>query len=227
MTTKQTGQGKDAGRRRKRLSRRSVRRARRPQWVCRLRSLSRVIASSRRMIDSTMHAFEQVAGRAERAPIRTSRDLQRLEACLRDASVRLERAVRRLGETTDSMLLEGGSLAGAPRLLTEATVRWLETAKALADSSSDLFTFHENLLEGVRSGELAPEAETPRRLPRIIAVPRLISARGFLLCRRSSALDRIATIPARRRRTACRATADAPRRISRGRAPPLFSNCLL
>jgi hypothetical protein len=137
------------------------------------------------------------------------------------------RAARGLCETTDSMKLEPERLAGAPRLLTDATVRWLQTAKALAETSDQLFTFHENLLEGVRSGELAPEVETPRRLPRIVTIPRLIFARDFLLCRRSSAHDRISTIPARRRRTACRAAADAPRRISRGRAPPLVSNCLL
>jgi hypothetical protein len=226
MRAKQTGKRKDAGMRAQRRPRRGMRH-RRPEWAARLRRLNRALASSWRVIDETMHAFERAAERAERTPLRTSRDLLRLGARLARASNGLMRAVRGLSDTTDSLMRAPEPVANAPLLLTEATVRWIRTAQALADSSSSLFDFHEDLLKSVRSGELVPEAETPRRRPRIVGIQHLISARDFLLCRRSSAHDRIATIPARRRRTACPATADAPPRISRGRAPPSFSNCLL
>jgi hypothetical protein len=48
----------------KRLVRRGARRARRPQWVGRLRRLNRALASSLRMIDSTMEAIERASSRA-------------------------------------------------------------------------------------------------------------------------------------------------------------------
>ena len=222
MRTTQT-EGKDAGTREQRLPGRVLR----PSWAGRLRNLNRVLAASRRMVDSTWYAFEEAAERAARCPVRTTRDLQRLMRRLRDVTRRLEQATLRLRETTDAMLLEPEQMADATRLITDATTRWLLTAIAVSDTSWQLLELQKDLLEDLRSGEIVPEAEAPRRLPRITAVPHLISARDFLLCRRSSAHDRIASIPERRRRTAWRPTADAPRRISRGRAPPLVSNCLL
>jgi hypothetical protein len=179
------------------------------------------------MIDSTMEAIDRASSRVARAPIRTTRDLQRLSKRLTGATVRLSRAARGVGETAQSLLLEPERMSGAPRLLIDATARWLLVAMALDDASAQLLSVQEGVLEGLCSGEITPEAEATKRLPRIAVTPRVISAREFLLCRRSSARDRIASIPARRRRTACRATTDAPRRISRGRAPPLASTCLL
>ncbi len=179
------------------------------------------------MIDSTMEAIDRASSRAARCPIRTTRDLQRLSARLTGATARLARAVRYVGATTESLALEPERASEAPRLLIDATARWIQVAIALDDTSAQLLSVQEGVLEGLCSGELTPEAEATKRLPRIVVTPRVISARQFLLCRRSSARDRIASIPARRRRTACRATTDAPRRISRGRAPPLSSTCLL
>jgi hypothetical protein len=210
----------------RRLGRRGARRARRPLWVARLRRLNRAVTSSLGMIDSTMEAIDRASSRAARSPIRTTRDLQRLSARLTGATARLARAVRCLDETTESLRLEPERASGAPLLLIEATHRWVLVAVALDDASAQLLSVEEGVLEGLCSGELTPEAESVK-LPRIAVTPRVISAREFLLCRRSSARDRIASIPARRRRTACRATTEAPRRISRGRAPPLSSTCLL
>lgn len=210
----------------RRLGRRGAR-ARRPLWVAQLRRLNRAVASSLRMIDSTMEAIDRASSRAARCPIRTTRDLQRLSARLTGATARLARAVRYVGATTESLALEPERASEAPRLLIDATARWIQVAIALDDTSAQLLSVQEGVLEGLCSGELTPEAEATKRLPRIVVTPRVISARQFLLCRRSSARDRIASIPARRRRTACRATTDAPRRISRGRAPPLSSTCLL
>jgi hypothetical protein len=211
----------------RRLDRRSVRRARRPLWVAPLRRLNRAVASSLRMVDSTRAAIERASSRVARSPIRTTRDLQRLSARLTGATARLARAVRGVGETAESLRLEPERAREAPRLLIDATTRWLVVAVALDNASAQLLSVQEGVLEGLCSGELTPEAGATKRLPRIIVTPRVISAREFLLCRRSSARDRIASIPARRRRTACRATTDAPRRISRGRAPPLSSTCVL
>jgi hypothetical protein len=179
------------------------------------------------MIDSTMEAIERASSHAARCPIRTTRDLQRLSTRLTAATVRLSRAVRAMGETTESMRLEPERTSGAPRLLVEATVRWVRAAVALDSTSAQLLSLQEEVLAGLSSGELTPETDGTKRLPRIVVTPRVISAREFLLCRRASARDRIASIPARRRRTGCRATTDAPQRISRGRAPPLSSTGVL
>jgi hypothetical protein len=211
----------------RRLVRRGVRRARRPLWVARLRRLNRAVAASSRMIDSTMEAIERASGHAAECPVRTTRELQRLSRRLSGASLRLSQAVRAMGDTSESMLREPERAGGAPRLLIDATARWARAALALDHTSAQLLSLQEEVLEGLCSGEIIPESDGTKRLPRIVVTPRIISAREFLLCRRKSARDRIASIPARRRRTACRATTDAPRRISRGRAPPLSSTCLL
>jgi hypothetical protein len=140
---------------------------------------------------------------------------------------RLEHAVRSFGETTEAIAVEPEQLADVPRLLNDATGRWLLIAHAIDYTSAQLCAVQQDVLQDLLSGAIVPEEERPKRLPRITVVPHLISARAFLLCRRRGAHDRIASIRARRRRTTCRPAADAPRRISRGRAPPPVSNCLL
>jgi hypothetical protein len=227
MQTEQTGQRKDADTRTKRMSRRGFRRAKRPSWVSRLRRMNRALAASRRIADAAWDALGHATERAARSPIRTSREMHRLGKRLIDAMERLERAVLGLGETTESMARERRGVPDAPRLLTEATARWIVAARIIAETSDQLCIVQENLLQDVLSGAIVAEDEQPRRRMRITGAPHLISARDFLLCRRKSAHDRIASIPARRRRTACRAAADAPRRISRGRAPPAVSHCQL
>ena len=85
----------------KRLVRRGARRARRPQWVGRLRRLNRALTSSSRMIDSTMEAIERASSRAADCPIHTTRDLHRLMRRLVAASVRLGRSARGVTATRD------------------------------------------------------------------------------------------------------------------------------
>jgi len=188
--------------------------------------MNRALAASRRIIDATLDAAGRASDRAARSPIRTSRELQRLGKRLIDATNRLQRAALGLGETTDAMAHAPEGVPNAGRLLTEATARWLLAAVAIDQTSEQLCILQDNLLEDILSGAIVPEDEQPKRRPRITGVPHLISARDFLLCRRKSAHDRIASIPARRRRTPCRAAADAPRSISRGRAPPVVSSSL-
>jgi hypothetical protein len=52
-------------------------------------------------------------------------------------------------------------LAGAPRLLTDATLRWLLAAKALAETSDQLFTFHERAAAARRKKQQAAATATP------------------------------------------------------------------
>ncbi|HEX6160777.1 MAG TPA: hypothetical protein VF111_11465 [Thermoanaerobaculia bacterium] len=215
MRAKQTQKRKDA------------RRAQRQPWVGPLRRLNRALAASRRMIDSTTDGIVAACDRAISCPVRTTRDLHRLSGRLIDATKRLERAARGLGETSVAVLRAPEQAGQVPRLLFEATQRWGGTAALLADVSEHLFALQEAVLHELEVGHLVPEPQQPKRRPRIATAPRINPAREFLLCRRARAHDRVASIPARRRRTACPATTEAPRRICRGRAPPVVSNCLL
>jgi hypothetical protein len=189
--------------------------------------MNRALAAARRLVDATRDAVGRASDSGARAPIRTTRELQRLHKRLSTGTTLLQRAALGLGDTTVSMDRAPEGVPDAERLLTDAVGRWVLAAIAISQTSEQLCVVQEGLLQDVLSGEIVPEQEQPRRRPRITTVPHLISARDFLLCRRKSAHDRIASIPARRRRTASRPAADAPRRISRGRAPPVVSNCSL
>ena len=82
---------------------------------------------------------------------------------------------------------------------------------------------------GERLARIAEWLETladPDELRKLIAPPRPVPA--WLVSQypsRPSDLLRILLL--RRRRSRCRATEDAPRRISRGRAPPFVQTCSL
>ena len=225
MSAQQTGQTRNTQRCGKPLSRRKMRRP--PSWVSHFRRLRRNLASSMRMIDETMAAVVLAAEQAVHSPLRTVRDLDRLSAILIAASIRLDRAVRGLQQTSNALVRDPRRAADATRLLMQATQQWVQIAKALAEVSERLFTLQEGLVDDLESGRRAMEPQVWPRRRRRIAVHRIQFAREFLRSRRSRAHDRIASIPLRRRRTACRATTDAPRRICRGRAPPVSSNCLL
>jgi hypothetical protein len=160
--------------------------------------------------------------------VHTSRDLSRVSARLVDARVRLERALRGLTATNGCLGVKPEQAQCASRLLIEASIRSLRIAYTIEDTSAEVFQLQTSVLECLALGRLEPECTDPaaKRRPRIILTPRTIPARAFLHCRRSSARDRIASVPTPRRRARA-AAVDAPRRISRGRAPPSASTCPL
>lgn len=194
-------------------------REKQPRWVRPLRRLHRDLDRGLKLLDSTRRAIS--AATATR-PIRTSRRLYRASFGLLEAQARLSSAVRGLDTITEAARQAPEQAAEVPWLLLEATQRWVNLAGELAVMSNHLYGLHTDVTAGLKSGELVPEPLEPAaaRRPRIIVTPRIISARAFLLHRRKSALDRIASIPARRRPAARISSTDAPRRISRGRAPP-------
>jgi len=186
------------------------------------------LASTERLIDSTHDAVQSAWDTCIDAPVRTSRDLRRATARLMEAAIRLRRAARRLSETSRCIGAEPERAGQAPELLSDASRRWDAIAELLYQTLEETFDLRIGVREGLEIGELVPERTGPaaKRLPRILLAPRTISAREFLLCRRSSARDRIALLPTPRRRARI-AAVDAPRRISRGRAPPPASTCTL
>ena len=195
------------------------------RWDHPIHRAQRHIDSSQSLVDSIRRALLDSTDSAAARPIGTSRKLNRVSCRILDAHAHLASASRDIDAVMKSAVLAPELAADVPMLLIEMTQQWVEVARQIALLSNDLFGFHEEVLDGLKSGELVPEPPAARR-PRIIVIPRLISARAFLLHRRKSALDRIASIPARRPPAARISSTDAPRRISRGRAPPSDSICL-
>jgi hypothetical protein len=183
--------------------------------------MRRAIDSSLRLIDSTRRVVEASKQSAARRPIRTWRTLRRASDSLIEASIRLDVAV--------CIMLKPERADAAPELLNDATWRWIDASEDFRKVSAQLGELQAHLLESLEQGLIQPEPDEPAadRRPRIRIVPPAIPARSFLIYRRSTARDRIASVPLRRRPTAPAATGDAPRQISRGRAPPSASNCLL
>src|SRR5215203_215527 len=210
---------KDANRARREKGPLDASRPKPQRWMHSVDRLHRHLDSVALLLHTTWLAMIDSTDTAEARPIATSRKLHRLSCRVQDAHAHLCSASRDLDAIAESASRAPELAAEVPMLLMEAAERWVDTARQIALTSNDLFGFHEEVLDGLRTGELVAEPATARR-PRIVVIPRLISARAFLLHRRKSALDRIASVPARRPPAARIASTDAPRRISRGRAPP-------
>lgn len=205
------------------------RRERLPRWVRPLRRLHRALDYSSELLESTFRTVWIADDSAAERPLQTSRTLHRASYRLSAASAHLSNAARNLDAITEAALLEPERAAEVPQLLIEATLRWFSVAGDLALVSDELYGLHSNVYAGLKSGEIVPEPVEPptHRRRRIVVKPHIVFARDFLLHRRKRALDRIASVPKRRRPAAPMAATDAPRQISRGRAPPPTSNCLL
>lgn len=180
-----------------------------------------------RLIASTLHAVTDSERCVRRRPIKASRQLQDASGRLMVASARLQRAARQLGAMNQCIRREPESAQDAPLFLVEATEYCAYLNEWLGEVADKVLTFHEDVLNGLETGTLVPEPP-PGRRPRIILAPRPAPVRAFLAARRQPrAADRIAAILSRRRRTPRPAAVRVPRRNPTGRAPPVFSTCLL
>lgn len=188
--------------------------------------MRRAIDRSRQLIERARQVVEASArstpeDRRGRA-VQMTRDHHRASKWLVEAMRGLQRGTGDLGETNESMLLAVDRAGCVPGLLMEQTGRWVETARDIALLSNQLEELRGLPFDSIENFIPVPGRDDDGR-PRIIVTPRIIWARPFLLLRRSRIRDRFLTIFVRRRRTRARLAADAPRRISRGRAPPFTS----
>jgi hypothetical protein len=154
-------------------------------------------------------------------PFRTWVALDHARDALRVASTRLDRAeVPLFGPI-------GGS-GPLPRTLWNTRSRWFAAVEELDQITSELEARDEQLVDSIRRGFEwggRPTAAPVRRV-RIIPKPRTDAVRWFLVVRLISARDRISSVPVRRPRPVAIAAEDAPRQISRGRAPPALATLL-
>ena len=117
----------------------------------------------------------------------------------------------------------------AAELVEMATERFQTVSQYISVAVNQVVLGHEQILQGIESGEIAPEDlvldDRPRR--RVIRHNPLF-VRAFLSARRQPRVgDRITPILRRRRRTLLPAEVRVPRRHLLGRAPPLSSTCSL
>jgi hypothetical protein len=198
----------------------------RPAWVRPFRRLQRCLDASVRLIGATVRTYDASQRHAHHRPIGTSLDLTRASRRLRDATARLERAALALAATSECVAREPEGAAGLPPMLCKEVERWIGVAQWLAEVADGVFTLHEDVLAGLETGQFLPERSAFER-PRIAVAPRPSFVRAFLLRRQPRAIDRIASILRRRRRTPRPAALRVPRRSVLGRAPPLSSISLL
>ncbi|PYQ31661.1 MAG: hypothetical protein DMF56_00710 [Acidobacteria bacterium] len=199
---------------------------RRRAWVRPIRRLHRALDSSVHLISRSLLSAGASERRAQRRPIRSSRELEKIEELILLASSRLSQAARELSKVHACIARDPENAGDAPELLILATERWIFMAGWLAASAGSVFDSHQDVLDGIRNGTLVPERSAFPR-PRIIPAPRPVPIRAFLLCRQHRVRDRIAPLLHRRRRTPRPAALTVPNPSVMGRAPPLFPGCLL
>jgi hypothetical protein len=180
----------------------------------------RLIESSRRAIDASELLVTE-------HPLRAGRQMDQVAGWLAEAGEQLGRGVKALSEANEQVARVPAYAGGAPRLLIVATVRWIDAAAKLAMLSDRLNNSSSALVDYVKGGT-AP-LDLSELLPKPVPAPRRISfaVRRPSLKFLSVENRRVFCIHLRRQRSARVTVAEAPRRIVRGRAPPVVSTCSL
>jgi hypothetical protein len=188
--------------------------------------VNHAIDASVRMLCSSLRTAAGASRRAPWRPVRASRDLHGASMLLIRASLRLVRVAQELEEAAARAARDPENAGQVPQLLVETTERWALLAGLLNENADRVSSARRAVLEDLRTGALVPERPADPR-PRIILAPRPVPVRAFLRLRQPRVADRIASLLRRRRRIPRPAALRVPRRAILGRAPPLFSDCLL
>jgi len=179
----------------------------------RISRVKRAIASSLRRMESSERVIEDCRRRGARRPVKTLIRLMRTSSVLSTAAHDMERALR-------------GLPPAPPMVLLETMARWVDATGRLAELSERADLTRATLTDAVLSGavpldpfdhllealRLMAEPRDKATLPRLDLMEPDSGFRQFFI---------------RHRRFVPAALADAPRRISRGRAPPALSTCPL
>jgi hypothetical protein len=196
----------------------------RESWIRPYLRTRRAIAESQRLIDSSRRIIEACEELVAEHPLRACRQIEYVRGRLGRALARLERGTRSLNETNNRVMLSLEYAGDAPRLMMDAATRWGGAVTSLAALCERLdcdFVMLVNYVshagacldidELFKSGGPAPRLSTRRNFPAT-----LFSERSRVFC-----------IHVRRKRSSRLTVVEAPKRIFRGRAPPVFSTCSL
>ena len=182
-----------------------------------LRSAEGFIGMARRII-------ERCETIAVEHPIKAVHDMYRVTGLLVEAADRLARLGKCIRETYDRIAEAPGECGDAPARMIADLQSWIETGTKLALLRNRFDKSFAELIEYAQSGD-APLDMSELLKRRVHPVP--VLARHPAPRVLSVENDRIFRIHVRRQRPARLAVAEAPTRVSRGRAPPLVSTCSL
>jgi hypothetical protein len=182
--------------------------------------MQRAIDATLRRIDDSCRVIDSSARVAARRPFQAACQLYHAYSRLTEAAGHLGRASHRMNDTFDSLAATPEPAADARERLIAATARWIDAARQLCEARIRFDETFAPLKELAKNpdAELDPRPRIPTPRPR---------SRWFLQYCPPQPADRIRLLLTRRRRSAVPRPADAPRRVSRGRAPPFASICLL
>ncbi|HEV7573123.1 MAG TPA: hypothetical protein VGQ21_16605, partial [Thermoanaerobaculia bacterium] len=190
------------------------------------RRTHRAIDSTLRLIALSRFLLNECETFAGVRPRWATRRIQRVSDRLVEAAARLRRGVECLSTTYDCFAHAPADAVGASNRLIDAMTDWLDAEKQIFLLSKRLEDTSARLAAYIESGIAPPldldellKKEGPVRKPIVLRIPapRVLSIEN----------NRIFCIHIRRQRSARLTVAEAPRRIFRGRAPPLLSTCSL
>ena len=198
---------------------------RQERWIRPFRRTNRAIDSTLRLIARSRWLLNECEISAGVRPLWATRQLVRVSGRLVQAAARLGRGAECWNATNDCIAYAPADAGGAPERMIAAIGDWIDAATQLAMLSNRLEDTSARLLAYIKvdTGPLDLETllkkEGPAPKPIVFRLP---SARVL-----SIENNRIFCIHVRRQRSARPTVAEAPRRIFRGRAPPLVSTCSL
>jgi len=198
----------------------------RERWIRPFRRTNRAIDSTRRLIALSRFLLNECEAFAGVRPRWATRQLQRVSSRLVEASARLRRGTSCMYATHECVAYAPEGEGNSFRRLTRALDDWIGAAMEISLLCNRLDDTSARLAAYVKSGMAPPldlfellkkEGPAPKRIVFRLPSPRVLSIESH----------RVFCIHVRRQRSARLTLAEAPRRIFRGRAPPLVSICSL
>ncbi len=182
-----------------------------------LRSAEGFISMARQIID----VCETIA---LEHPIKAVHDMYRVTGLLVEATERFGRVLECICETHDRIAEAPGQCGDAPTRMIADLQSWIQTGTKLALLGNRFDKSFAELIEYAQSGNAPLDMSEllKRRVHPVPVLARHPSPRVL-----SIENDRICCIHVRRQRSVPVTVAEAPKRVSRGRAPPLVSTCSL
>lgn len=203
------------------------------EWIRPHRLAQHMLDNASSMILHSVHTVID-AGCCAQTPIQSTKILIRALHHVQVASRQYAEAERYLMELAEAVEQTPPELLDddAAESLAMATERCHTVRQYLHVATNEIILGHEEIFQGVQSGELVPEdprvAQLDDRPRRRVIRHNPLFVRAFLSARRQPRVsDRITPVLRRRRRTLLPAEVRVPRRNLLGRAPPLSSTCPL
>jgi len=196
------------------------------RWIRPFRRTNRAIDSTLGLIALSRFLLNECDLFAGVRPRWATRQVQRVSGRLVEAVARLKRGAECINAANECVANNPEDVGDAPERLIVAMEDWLDAATQIANLSDRIEDTSVMLAAYLKSGMAPPldlddlfrkEGPAPKLIVFRLPSPRVLSIEN----------NRIFCIHVRRQRSARLTVAEAPRRIFRGRAPPLVSICSL